>query len=590
MSYFAYVNTLWNLRPTPDPQVVETLAQALGIDALSASVFVIRGLDDFDAVKAFCTPLDQPRPDPRLMADMDRATVRVLKAIADQETVMIYGDYDVDGTTAVALMYQFLRPHLSALHCYIPDRYTEGYGISEHGIRQAAEWGCRLMIALDCGIKSVDKVELANSLGIDCIVCDHHQPGAVLPAAAAVLDPLRLDCAYPYKGLSGCGVGFKLAEALNQALGLDPSTLEPLTDLVAVSIGSDIVPMTGENRILAALGLNVLNQRPRPGFKALIQSAGGGVYGIDEVVFRIGPRINAAGRMRHGMHAVALLSASTDEEAQALAEAIETDNHDRKKADDQTRGEALEQLKGTEDRRTSVVFAPHWKKGVIGIVASRLIEQWYRPTVVFTGEGAVLSGSARSVAGFDLYSAIDACSEHLIQFGGHAFAAGMTVAADRLDDFRSAFEHVVSERLRPEHLQPTLDIELELPLEALKLSFVGLLRRLAPFGPQNPKPVFCSRNLLVSTFKRLGADQSHLKMGLALPGGGLLDAIYFKRAEEALPIVQSGPVDLAYHVEVNEWQGRQSVQLMVLDLKPSAMATGQSGTVEFSRDYTKNAQ
>lgn len=589
MSYFAYVNTRWNLRPTPDPEVVESLAQSLGIDALSASVFVIRGLKDFEAVKAFCTPLDQPRPDPRLMADMDRATERVLKAIAEQETVMIYGDYDVDGTTAVALMYQFLRPHLSVLHCYIPDRYTEGYGISEQGIRQAAEWGCRLMIALDCGIKSIDKVELANSLGIDCIICDHHQPGALLPAATAVLDPMRPDCAYPYKGLSGCGVGFKLAEALTQALGLDPATLEPLTDLVAVSIGSDIVPMTGENRILAALGLKVLNERPRPGFKALMKSAGGGVYGVDEVVFRIGPRINAAGRMRHGMHAVALLSASTDEEANALAEAVETDNHDRKRADDQTRQEALEQLKGTELRCTSVVFAPHWKKGVIGIVAARLIEQWYRPTVVFTGDGTVLSGSARSVAGFDLYSAIDACSAHLIQFGGHAFAAGMTVAADRLDDFRSAFERVVSERLRPEHLQPTLDIELELPLEALKLSYVGLLRRLAPFGPQNPKPVFCTRNVTVSTHRRLGADQSHLKMGLALPGGGLIDAIYFKRAEKALPYVQSNPVDLAYHVEVNEWQGRQSVQLMVLDLKPSANAADQSSSEALTGRYAQSS-
>ena len=545
------------------------MSDRLGIDSYSAALFVLRGLCTYESAERFCTPLRQSTYDPMLMAGMAEAKARVLKAISAGETVMIYGDYDVDGTTSVAMMYEFLEDKIENLHAYIPDRYSEGYGISAAGVERAREYGCSLIIALDCGIKSMERVEQARAYGIDFIICDHHKPGAEWPAAAAVLDPLRPDCAYPYKGLSGCGVGFKLIEAIAAELSIDPHDLERLTDLVAVSIGADIVPMTDENRVLASRGLEVLNQRRRPGLNALMKAAGGGVYGIDEVVFRLGPRINAAGRMRHGLFAVELLTAKTEAEATARAMELETDNRQRKEADDQTRIEALEQLKGSEGRYSSVVFAPHWKKGVIGIAASRLIEEFYRPTVVFTGEGPILSGSARSVQGFNLYEAIDACSAHLIQFGGHAFAAGMTLEAEKLGAFSEAFEQAVAERILPEQRVPGLTVDLELPIERADGAFAALIKRFAPYGPQNPKPVFVSRDLRPGETRRIGADARHLKVVFPTETGQKVEGVYFKKAEEALELIEAGAVDVAYHLDINEWQGRKSVQLMILDMKAS---------------------
>ncbi len=566
------MNLVWNFLPPPDAQALEGMGKRLGIDSYSAALFVLRGLTSYEEAERFCTPLNQSTHDPLLMAGMAEAKSRVLKAISAGETVMIYGDYDVDGTTSVAMMYEFLSDKIEHLHAYIPDRYFEGYGISAQGVEKARELGCALIIALDCGIKSIDRVEQARDCGIDFIICDHHKPGSELPRAIAVLDPLRSDCGYPYKGLSGCGVGFKLVEALAAELSSDPRQIERLTDLVAVSIAADIVPMTGENRVLASRGLEVLNQRTRPGLSALMKAAGGGVYGIDEVVFRLGPRINAAGRMRHGLYAVELLTAKTEAEATELAISLENDNRHRKEADDQTRIEALKQLEGSEGRYSSVVFAPHWKKGVIGIAASRLVEQYYRPTVVFTGEGGVLSGSARSVQGFNLYEAIEACSEHLIQYGGHAFAAGMTIEAGKLRAFSQAFEQAVAERILPEQRIPGLSIDLELPIERVDGSYASLIKRFAPYGPQNPKPVFVSRNLSHIDARRIGADASHLKVVFPGEPGRPIEGVFFKKAAEALELLESGAVDIAYHIDINEWQGRKSVQLMILDMKSSERA------------------
>ncbi len=532
-----------------------------------------RGIASFEDAKAFFRPEKTALHSPWLMKDMDKAVERILKAFAEQEKILVYGDYDVDGTTSVACMYQFLCASYKKenLDYYIPHRYREGYGISKEGIRFAKENGFTLIVALDCGIKSVALIEEAQAMGIDFVVCDHHLPDAELPPAVAILNPKQSDCGYPYKDLCGCGVGFKLICALaeKQNLSLDLFAF-PYLDLIATAIAADIVPITGENRILAYHGLLQANSKPSLGIAALMQLSGMKTpVQIHNLVFMIAPRVNAAGRMDDAKKAVQMFIASSLEEAMHYAEMLHADNDDRKERDSSITAEALEiiqQSTALQQRKSTVLFQPHWHKGVVGIVASRLTEHYYRPTIVLTQSGEVLSGSARSVAGFNLYEAIHTCREHLIGYGGHFAAAGLTLAPEKLNDFTDAFEAAVASRIEPEMLIPEIVIDAEIDFKDIQMPFYNILQQMEPFGPENMKPVFLSRRVRDKGLSKV-VKEEHLRFVLQ-QNNITLTGIAFGKAH-MLPLLQQGPVDIVYHMEKNEYNGNTTLQLKVLDFRPS---------------------
>ena len=550
----------WKLKAPADPETVARLSSELGIDPVLAELLVHRGITDFEQSRAFFRPSLDGLHDPFLMKDMDAAVERLHRALSSGENILVYGDYDVDGTTAVALVYSFLRELSPRIDYYIPDRYDEGYGLSYKGIDWAAENGFSLMIVLDCGIKAGEKVAYASGLGVDVIICDHHLPEDELPHAAAVLDPKREDCSYPFNDLSGCGVGFKLVQAYASSHGIPFSKLIPLLDLLAVSIASDLVSVTGENRILAHYGLKQLNEAPRKGLEAMIRLTGidKSHLSIDDIVFKIGPRINAAGRMESGRIAVELLTATDEETANRIGSEINRHNNERKDIDRKTTQEAIAMvesgkvLKGLDDislKHTTIVYNPDWHKGVVGIVASRLVEYFYRPTVVFTRSKDFVTGSARSVHGFDIYAAIESCSDLLENFGGHIYAAGLTLREENLPEFCRRMDEKVSKTIIPQQLTPVIDVDSRLDFEQMTPKFLRILKLFQPFGPGNAAPVFLTERVYDNgSIRKVGAEGGHLKLELLQESFayGTQSAIAFNMPEFYEYIKGGNPIDICY--------------------------------------------
>ena len=573
------VSKHWNYIPEQDPAKAQRLTQALFIAPEVAALLVQRGIDTPEAAASFFHPSLRQLPNPLLMRDMDRAVSRLTRALNNGEKVLVLGDYDVDGITSVATVMSYLTPLFGAerLRDYIPDRYTEGYGISDKAIDTAADQGFQLIIALDCGIKAVEQVAYATSRGVDFIICDHHLPGEELPAAAAVLDPKRADCAYPYKELSGCGVGFKLMQALGEHLGLPEAPLHDLLDLVTVSIAADIVPITGENRLLAAHGLRRFNEDAhllRPGLAALRELATlrEGPLGISSLIFGFAPRINAAGRMGDARRAVAMLLAPDQQEARYTAEVVDQMNQQRRGSDQHTTQEALDMIAGSpalQNARATVLYKADWHQGVLGIVASRCLDQYYRPTVILTQRDGKATGSARSVAGFDVHEALEACAPLLDQFGGHRAAAGLTLKVENVPAFQRRFEKVVADTLTTEHLVRPVEVAALLPLTRVNEDFFAELRRMEPFGPGNPNPVFASLRLVAVPNSARVVGQGHLKLRLAAAdaSGPAVDAIGFGLADYLPEIEQGHPFSACYTVELNEYRGQRNVQLRLLDVR-----------------------
>ena len=558
----------WLVQPNPNQETVQSLAKALSVPSVVAQLLVQRGVTTFDAAKQFFRPEWSDLHDPFLMKDMKTAVERLQDAINKNEKIMVFGDYDVDGTSAVALLVHYLSSQKCNVISYIPDRYAEGYGLSQQGIDKAVEEGVGLLFTLDCGIKAVDLIADANQKGLDVIICDHHTPGEQLPAAHAVLDPKRLDCSYPFDGLCGCGVVFKLIQAHASTLGVKVQELQHYLDLVATASAADIVPILDENRVLTYFGMQVYQQSPRPGLIALLGERKQRAITVTDLVFRVAPRINAAGRMKHGTYAVELLLSETTEEASKRAEAIEAFNEDRKAQDRDITEQALAQIEesGQTNKTSTVVYDPNWHKGVIGIVASRLIETHYKPTVVFTRSGDVLTASARSVRGFDLYAALSECQEHMIQFGGHKYAAGLTIRTEQYDGFCECFERVVSRQIQSDQQERTLRIDMEIPIEEITPKFYRIINQMAPFGPGNMRPVLLSKGVTDrGNAKRVGSDQTHLKCSF-VAGAQSIDAIGFGLGD-ALEIVQSSACDIAYVVDENDWNGKTSLQLNLKGVK-----------------------
>ncbi len=572
----------WNIHTlTLEDQVLcRSLSRELNISPLSAQLLVDRNIRTADEARAFIRPSLSSLHDPFLMRDMDKAVARLEQAIAHHERIMVYGDYDVDGTTAVALMYSFLQTQTDNLNFYIPDRYREGYGISFQGIDEAQQDGCTLMIALDCGIKAVDKVQYAAEHGIDMIICDHHTPGETLPAAVAVLNMKRADCPYPFKELSGCGVGFKLVQAYSLKNHIPMERVYPLLSLLAMSIASDIVPVTDENRILAFYGLRQLNKQPSVGVRAIMSAAGiapDHTITISDLVFKIGPRINACGRIHSGREAVLLLISDDEDFARSQAADINQYNKERRNLDNQTTTEALEMLRqdpANDSLHTTVVYSPSWHKGVVGIAASRLTETYFRPTIVFTAsDGGLISGSARSVSDFDIYSAIDSCRDLLTNFGGHRFAAGLSMKETNLPEFKHRFEAYVAAHITPEQLQPVIDIEAEIDLSEITQPFFNVLRHLEPFGPGNERPLFMTRRLCnAHGTKAVGKGEEHLQLdvtdGTKYPSGepAMFRGIAFGQGAKAKHFQNGNTADICYHVEENTFNHHTSLQLMAVDI------------------------
>ena len=566
----------WTLLPDGDPELVDSLTQQLGIERKLANMLVQRGVKTFEEARSFFRPSLSELHDPYLMKDMNKAVDRILLALESDETILIYGDYDVDGTTSVALLYSFFRELCpERLHFYIPDRYAEGYGISFRGIDVAEELGCTLIIALDCGIRSVDKVDYAANKGIDFIICDHHLPGSEVPKASAVLDPKQSDCAYPYKELCGCGIGFKLIQALKQVLPHAGDT-DHWLDLVATAIAADIVPITGENRILAYFGMLQINTKPRPGIRMLLRSGKDGAnsnptkeFSISDLVFTAAPRINAAGRIDHGKKAVELLITENESTAEEILSHINTQNVKRKDLDQLMTSEALAILDSNElyrDVKSTVLFKNDWHKGVVGIVASRVMEKYYRPTIILTESNGKATGSARSVKGFDVHEAISACADLLEQFGGHKYAAGMTLPLENVEAFRQRFEAVVAETILEESLIPEVDIDMELELSDITPKFYRIMKQFAPFGPGNMSPVFLTKHLQDDGYARI-VGTHHLKLKLGKPGQPSFDAIAFGMAHMQPAISKGIPVDVCYTLEENHWNGKVNLQWMVKDMR-----------------------
>jgi single-stranded-DNA-specific exonuclease len=574
----------WVIKPQGDTEVVRELAKALGIDQYLSNLLVQRGVTTYAEAKVFFRPALNKLHDPFLMKDMDKAIERIDKALANKEKILVYGDYDVDGTSAVALVYTFFNKITDQIDFYIPDRYTEGYGISFKGIDFACEQQFSLIIALDCGIKAVEKVEYANSKGIDFIICDHHRPGPELPAAKAVLDPKRNDCSYPYKELSGCGIGFKLIQAYAQKNKIPFEDLNQYLDLVVISIASDIVDITGENRILAYFGLKLVNTHPRPGIEALLRYStvvkkeevnGGLAYSreltISDLVFLIGPRINAAGRIESGKNSVRLLITRDLQEALRLGTQINNYNTERKNLDMLATQQAIDMIGSSPEllqAKATVIDHPDWHKGVIGIVASRLTETYYRPTIVFTHSNGLMTGSARSVKDFDIYEAIDACSSCLEHFGGHKFAAGLSLKPENFEEFRKKFEENVKEKLQGIQLVPELEIDSLLPLNLINSRFYNVLKQFAPFGPGNMAPLFMTEGVVDTGGSRV-VGKNHLKLCVVHPdvNGGPFSAIAFQQGEHFFKIDKGIPFNICYYVEENEWNGSVTLQLNIKDVK-----------------------
>ena len=562
----------WNKKDAPDQQKVYKLSKELSVSKVICSLLVQRGIDSFEKAKTFFRPQINMLHDPYLMMGMDKAVDRLVSAVSKKEKIRIYGDYDVDGTTSVSIMYHFLQSQNAICDYYIPDRYQEGYGISYIGIDDAIDNGITLMVCLDCGIKAVDKVSYASEKGLEIIICDHHSPGNELPNAYAILDPKRKDCSYPFKELCGCGIGFKLLQAYLIRKKLDLSIANAYLDLVAVAIGADIVPMVGENRVLAYFGLKQLNENTRPGMKALIkQHKRFGEMTITDVVFSIAPRINAAGRMRHAKSVVELLL-QEEAEAEKIAVEIEKDNIERRLTDQRITKEALTQIKTLkeEHRQSTVVCNYDWHKGVIGIVASRLIENYYRPTVVFTKSKGHLVASARSVIGFNIYEALDSCSEYIEQFGGHKYAAGLTIKQENYEGFKKSFEKVVSETITEKQMLEPLDIDAELDFSDITPGFFNILKQFEPFGPENRAPLFITRNVIDKGHSRLvGSENEHLKLSICSEKNTLLvmNAIAFNMGAYWEHIRKGLPFDICYSIQENNWKGKTSIQLAVKDIR-----------------------
>lgn len=566
----------WIVREPGNPALVRQLTSELGIDQALANLLVQRNIKTFAEAKSFFRPQLENLHDPFLMKDMEKAVKRLSEAIDNQEKILIYGDYDVDGTTAVALVYSFLRRFCEkSADYYIPDRYNEGYGVSYKGIDWAADHGFTLIITLDCGIKAVEKVKYAKERGIDIIICDHHLPDEKLPNAVAVLDPKRSDCDYPFDDLSGCGVGFKFMQALAASRGIPFTELVPLLDLLVVSIASDLVSITGENRILAHFGLKQLNESPRKGLLSVIKLSGleKHVITIDDIVFKIGPRINAAGRMESGKTAVDLLISRSDVEAKEIGDTINTHNNDRKNIDREITIEALElaiTADGFAKKKATVVYNPNWHKGVVGIVASRLVETYYRPTIVLTQSNGLITGSARSIPGFDLYEAIESCSDLLENFGGHMYAAGLTLKVDNFDEFCRRFEAFVADKVTEEILTPIVNIDTYLDFKQITAKFFRVLKQFQPFGPGNLSPVFLTENVYDNgNGRKVGSDNGHLKLELIQEDDPHrhISAIAFNRSEHFDHLHAGNPVDICYSVAENYYRGIANIQLRVKDIK-----------------------
>lgn len=559
----------WTLKNISEKEKIAALATELSVEKTIAKILLNRGISSFNAAKKYFRPSLDDLHDPFLMKDMDVAVSRIEKAIENNENILVFGDYDVDGTTAVSLVSSYLKTYYPNVATYIPDRYEEGYGVSYKGIDFASDNDFSLIIVLDCGIKAIEKVAYATEKNIDFIICDHHKPGAEIPKAIAILNPKRTDCFYPYDELCGCGVGFKLIQALGTKRDQTIDDFRPYLDLVATAIGADIVPMTGENRTLAYFGLQVINTNPRNGFKAIIKQLQKSVLTITDVVFTIAPRINAAGRMKHGNYAVELLTEMDFDTAVTFAAAIEKNNADRKELDKKITLDALQQItiNKEEEKFTTVVYAETWHKGVIGIVASRLIETYYRPTLVFTKSGDKLAASARSVKGFDVYNALEKCLDFIEQFGGHKYAAGLTLAPENYEGFKQRFEEVVKATITPAQLIPEIAIDAEIELEDITPKFYRILAQMAPFGPQNMKPTFKTSAVRDNGYgKQVGADKTHLKLGLIYGADKkTYSAIGFGLGDK-LQKTQND-FDIVYSLDENTWNGYTSIQLLLKDIQ-----------------------
>lgn len=560
MSKYQWTNIPYNA------DKADVLQKELKIHPVLCKLLVQRGIESFDQAKYFFRPSLEHLHDPFIMKDMHKAVDRISKAISNNERILIYGDYDVDGTTAVALVYTFFQQIYSNIDFYIPDRHTEGYGVSFKGIDYAAEHNISLIIALDCGIKSIDKVTYSNEKNIDFIICDHHTPDLQVPDACAILNPKQSDCTYPYKELSGCGIGFKLCQAYTQQFFVPQENLWNLLDFVCISIACDIVPIDGENRTLAYYGLKKLNENPNPGVKNLIELINyEKAFNISDVVFKIGPRINAAGRVAHASQAVNVLLGN------ALVGDLQKNNEHRQELDRDTTIEALETISidsNHVNKVTTVVYSEQWHKGVVGIVASRLIEHHYRPTIVLCESDGKLTGSARSVDGFNVYEAIEECRHLLLNFGGHAFAAGLTMDKSRFDEFVEEFEKAVQKRITPDHLVPKIYVDAELTLADITQSFYNILKQFAPFGPQNMSPTFVVRGLRDYGYSRI-VGENHLKICVKDEAGNKINGIAFKMADKE-HLLMRGAVDIAFHLEENHWNGNTTLEMMVKDIRESA--------------------
>ncbi|MCF0164560.1 MAG: single-stranded-DNA-specific exonuclease RecJ [Bacteroidales bacterium] len=569
------VDKKWIVKEPGNPALVRQLAQEVGIDQVLANLLVQRGITSYAQAREFFRPDLSMLHDPFLMTDMDKAVERIKKAVDSKENILIYGDYDVDGTTAVALVYIFLSRLTKNLFYYIPDRYDEGYGLSYKGIDWAKERGCTLIITLDCGIKAIEKVKYARSSGIDVIICDHHLPDAEIPDALAVLDPKRTDSTYPFDDLSGCGVGFKLAQAYAMKYDIPKERVLELLDLLVVSIASDLVSVTGENRVLAYYGLKQLNSNPRKGLLSLIKLSGLEKHNItiDEIVFKIGPRLNAAGRMEQGRTAVELLISRDDEDARKIGDEINSHNNERKSIDREITYEAIEMVRTAHDfndRKSTIVYNPQWHKGVVGIVASRLVESFFRPTIVLTKSNGFITGSARSIPGFDLYDAIESCSDLLENFGGHIYAAGLTMKEENFAEFSARFEKYVAGKISEDMLTPIVNIDTYLDFKQITPKFFRILKQFQPFGPGNMSPVFISENVYDNgNGRKVGSDSGHLKLELIQEDYSYqpISAIAFNKSEHFDHLHAGNPVDICYSIAENYYRGLANIQLRVKDIK-----------------------
>ena len=561
----------WEVNSTDSEKEIKTLSKELNVCNTTASLLFSRDIKSFEAAKTFFRPSLDHLHDPFLMKDMDKAVKRIFEAIKNDEKILIYGDYDVDGTTSVALVCKYLKSNsTNQISTYIPDRYDEGYGISYQSIDYAADNEFSLVIALDCGVKAIDKISYANNKKIDYIICDHHKPETTIPDAAAVLNPLREDCKYPFKYLCGCGIGFKLIQALDLSQDDWESNIESYLDLVAVAIGADLVPLIGENRTLCYFGLKIINTSPTIGLKAIIRGINKPEITLSEVSFYIAPRINSAGRIKHGNNAVELLLEENFDNAIIFSKEIDNFNLERRGLDQLITNQALKQIENNKEQKnfTTVVFKKDWHKGVIGIVASRLIEKYYRPTLVFTKSNDVLAASARSVKGYDVYNAIESCREHLIQFGGHKYAAGLTLKPENYSAFKSSFEKHVKKTIEKKMLTPTITIDEKIQLLDITPKFFRILKQFAPFGPSNKQPVFLSENLKDTGYcKTVGEDDKHLKLSLKQGNSDVFKAIAFGLGDKLSLIKNKAQFSGVFNIAENNWNGAKSIQLKLLDIK-----------------------